>query len=623
MPKKLIYKELEKRIQELEQAESKHKRNERALQEDLVKYRALIDEIPLLICSFLPGGEISLVNSAYCDYFGKTLDELVGSNFLSLIPDADQKTVMDNISSLSVELPTQSHEHSVIALNGVIRWQHWTNRAIFDDRGKVLGYQSIGEDITERKLAEEALRESEELHRITLSNISDAVFITDDVGVFTYICPNVSLIFGYSYEEVSDLGNIEKLLGTNFYDLNKLRSLREIINIECEIQDKSGVAHILLVNVKLVLIKGGTVLYTCRDITDRKRTEKALLESEERYRQLFNNESDMVLIFDATSKQIEDANPATLDLFGYSKDEFLNLTVKDISAEKDKTKAAVERIISGDSEGKYIPLRYFKKKDGAIFPGEIYAGTFISNGRKKIIGAVRDITNRMRTEEAIRELSFSLWTAQEMERKRIASELHDDLGQTLAFLKIQIKNIQNKLLKHQDELKKECENSLKYADQLIEKVRNLSHGLAPISLSHLGLTASLQSLIEDFSKCSYVSIQKDIANIDKMFSPVAEIAIYRIFQEIFTNIEKHAYTEYVKIDVIKKASSVFFKIEDNGKGFDLERIELNYLNESRLGLASMKERIRMLGGRFKIKSQLNEGTKINFTIPFEKAAIMY
>jgi signal transduction histidine kinase len=267
-------------------------------------------------------------------------------------------------------------------------------------------------------------------------------------------------------------------------------------------------------------------------------------------------------------------------------------------------------------------LSYFIKKDGIIFPGEIYAGTFISNGRKKIIGAVRDIANRMRAEEAIRELSFRLWTAQEMERKRIASELHDDLGQTLAFLKIQIKNIQNKLLKHQDELKKECENSLKYADQLIEKVRTLSHGLTPISLTHLGLTASLQSLIEDFSKYSYMNITKDIANIDRMFPPIAEITIYRIFQEIFTNLEKHAHADYVKIEVIKQDSGVFFKIEDNGKGFDLERIELNYLNERRLGLASMKERVRMLGGRFKIQSQLDEGTKINFTIPFEKAVIM-
>ena len=165
--------------------------------------------------------------------------------------------------------------------------------------------------------------------------------------------------------------------------------------------------------------------------------------------------------------------------------------------------------------------------------------------------------------------------------------------------------------------------SLIDADQLIEKVRSLSHGLTPLSLNHLGLTTSLQSMIEDFSKYSNLKIQRDIAKIDRLFPPLAEITIYRIFQEIFTNIEKHANTDYVKVEIIKQDTSVSFEIEDNGKGFDLKKIEMNYLNEKRLGLASMKERVRMLGGRFKIKSQLNEGTKIYFMIPFKKTTIMF
>jgi signal transduction histidine kinase len=114
-----------------------------------------------------------------------------------------------------------------------------------------------------------------------------------------------------------------------------------------------------------------------------------------------------------------------------------------------------------------------------------------------------------------------------------------------------------------------------------------------------------------------MNIQKNIANIDRLFPPLAEITIYRIFQEIFTNIEKHANSDYVKVEVIKQDSSVSFGVEDNGKGFDLEKIEMNYLNEKRLGLASMKERVRMLGGRFKIQSKSDAGTKINFAIPFE------
>ncbi len=129
---------------------------------------------------------------------------------------------------------------------------------------------------TERKQAEAALLESEELHRITIGNISDAVFITDNTGAFTFICPNVEVIFGYSYDEVDAFGNIAKLLGNRLADGNELISLKEIQNIECKIKDKAGRTHVLLVNVKHVSIKGGTMLYTCRDITDRKKAEDAL-----------------------------------------------------------------------------------------------------------------------------------------------------------------------------------------------------------------------------------------------------------------------------------------------------------------------------------------------------------
>ena len=124
-------------------------------------------------------------------------------------------------------------------------------------------------------------------------------------------------------------------------------------------------------------------------------------ESEEKYRQLFENESDAVMIFDAETLRFEDANRATLDLYGYSKEEFLTLTVADISAEKDKTRVAVKNLKSGEIGGKYVPLRYFKKKDGSVFPGEINAGDFISKGRKKIIGAVRDITERVNAQEKL------------------------------------------------------------------------------------------------------------------------------------------------------------------------------------------------------------------------------
>ena len=130
--------------------------------------------------------------------------------------------------------------------------------------------------------------------------------------------------------------------------------------------------------------------------------EEELRESEEKYRELFQNESDAVMIFDAETLQFEDANRATLALFGYTEEEFLTLKVDDISAEKKKTEVAVEKVKKEEPGSEKIPLRYMIKKDGTIFPAEISAGIFTSKGRKKLIGAIRDITERKQAEEQLR-----------------------------------------------------------------------------------------------------------------------------------------------------------------------------------------------------------------------------
>lgn len=136
------------------------------------------------------------------------------------------------------------------------------------------------EEIAERNRLEGALLESEELHRITLENLSDAVFLTDNDGAFSYICPNVSFIFGYSLEEVQRFENIAMLLENGLFDRDVLKAHGEIQNIECKIVDKEAKEHILLVNVKQVSIKGGTILYTCRDISELKKAEEELRKSQ-------------------------------------------------------------------------------------------------------------------------------------------------------------------------------------------------------------------------------------------------------------------------------------------------------------------------------------------------------
>jgi PAS domain S-box-containing protein len=124
-----------------------------------------------------------------------------------------------------------------------------------------------------RSRALRALRDSDELHRAVLANISDAVFLTDDNGEFTFVCPNVDVIFGFVPDEVQDLANIEKLLGANLFDPERLAVEGEIRNVEREITAKSGHRRTVLIQIKKVAIDVGTVLYACRDITERKVAE--------------------------------------------------------------------------------------------------------------------------------------------------------------------------------------------------------------------------------------------------------------------------------------------------------------------------------------------------------------
>ncbi|MGD9134722.1 MAG: PAS domain S-box protein [Desulfobacterales bacterium] len=136
---------------------------------------------------------------------------------------------------------------------------------------------------------------------------------------------------------------------------------------------------------------------------DHRRAEAKLRESEARYRQLFDHESDAVLVFDAETLKFEDINQAASNLFGYSKPEFLKLGVLDITAEKQKTEKQIQLLRKGDESAKRIPLRHLEKRDGTTFAAEISAGAFFSDGRRKIIGAIRDITIRHRAEEELKQ----------------------------------------------------------------------------------------------------------------------------------------------------------------------------------------------------------------------------
>jgi signal transduction histidine kinase len=225
------------------------------------------------------------------------------------------------------------------------------------------------------------------------------------------------------------------------------------------------------------------------------------------------------------------------------------------------------------------------------------------------------------SEKRLRSLSSQLLKAQEKERRRLSIELHDELGQALALLKHRIRSIGKKLHEGQALLHAECQDTNQYVDQIIDNVRRLSRDLSPSTLEDLGLSSALRWLLEDFGKRHSMHTSLDIEDIDHLFSQEAQTNLYRIFQEALTNISKHAHARHVSFTVKKKDSRVYFLMEDDGKGFEVDQVKEMQSFEKGMGLAAMEERVHMLGASLDLRSEQRKGTRVSFSIPIGKGGM--
>ena len=192
-------------------------------------------------------------------------------------------------------------------------------------------------------------------------------------------------------------------------------------------------------------------------------------------------------------------------------------------------------------------------------------------------------------------------TAQDLERKRISRELHDDLGQSLLALKLKLSK--NPSGNH--------DSALQELDDIIDKIRNFSWILSPTLLDDIGLLPALNSLFDRVSKThNNINIKTNITEeIKDYFSPEFSLSIFRIFQEIITNAIKYSNASSLEISIMKKNDRVFFRVQDDGVGFNPKALYLG------VGLASIKERISSMKGKIKITAQKGHGTDITFQIP--------
>jgi signal transduction histidine kinase/DNA-binding response OmpR family regulator len=243
-------------------------------------------------------------------------------------------------------------------------------------------------------------------------------------------------------------------------------------------------------------------------------------------------------------------------------------------------------------------------------------------GQPQVLVTIQNITERKRTEEALRlsqenlrYLASQLLHAQERERLRIAHELHDDLGQSLMLLKMQISGLSRDLPLELEEPRQLCFNSIDTVQDIIDSLRHLSHGLIPPTLTEIGLRAAINDLLEEFRRHRGIVCSLDMDDIKGLFSSNTELLIYRILQESLTNIAKYSQATEVSVSIKRKEHQVWFSVEDNGLGFEVDKVQARRDRKRGLGLASMEERARMMGGTFHLWSKPRQGTKIHITIP--------
>ncbi|MFA5348704.1 MAG: PAS domain S-box protein, partial [Methanoregula sp.] len=263
--------------------------NERKLRQSEARYRNVVEVQTELISRFLPDGTHVFVNEAYCRYFGKSREEIIGNIFIPEIPEGDRKSIKQHFSRLTPSNPVNSIEHRVIMPDGEICWHRWCDRAFFNESGIVIEYQSVGQDITDRKKAEEALRESEERYRILIENASVAIGVVQN-QMFILVNKKATDVSGYSREEMLDLpfrtfihpDDLGYVISRHLRTMEG-QTIREPYYFR--IITKSG--SIRLLDVKSVRIfwnKKPATLNFYIDITEQKRAEEALRKSEEKYR---------------------------------------------------------------------------------------------------------------------------------------------------------------------------------------------------------------------------------------------------------------------------------------------------------------------------------------------------
>jgi PAS domain S-box-containing protein len=643
------------------------RQTKRALRESEDNYRKLVESANSIILRMNVDGAITFFNRFAQTFFGFSEEEIIGKNVIgTIVPETEGhiqsiKTMLKNIGKSPDQYINREHEN--IRKNGEPVWIAWTNRALYEDGFSVNEILCIGNDITEQKYhenllkkcrsdleeqvrirtselikaneelqqeiverrwAEKVLRQSEEKYRLVVENANEGIVVNQD-GFFKFVNAKAVKIMGYPKEELTSRPFTE-FIHPDERDMVIERHLKNLKGgsmlsfYSCRIIDGEGNIKWLEINSVLITWMGRpATLAFFNNITERKKTEQRMHLLDAAIQQA----KESIVITSANpgqpSSKIVFVNPAFTKMTGYSAEEVIGKPSLILQGPKTDNTEWV-RLENDQSRGKAFYVETLtNRKDGSQVHLE-WQIVPLRDERGKVthfLSIQRDITERKMAEERfrayqeqLRSLASELSLTEERERRRIATELHDHIGQTLAITKIKLGALKQDLLSPNSD-SGQIDTIRALVEQTIQYTKSLTFELSPPILYELGFEATIEWLAEQMQKQHYILFDFEDDGVPKPLDRDVSILLFQAVRELFINIVKHSQAHQVVVSLKRVDDTMKIAVQDDGIGFDASKINgvMTY------GFFSIRERLKHFGGTFEIDAKPDCGTRITLTSP--------
>jgi PAS domain S-box-containing protein len=601
------------------------KQGEEILRASEGKYRTLLETTSEGCWLINPELKTIEVNEALCKMLRYRQDEMIGKTPFDFVDDENRKIFIEQTSKISNTLH-RSYEITLKKKNGQDLPTYFNATTIRGESGEVQGSFAFITDITEKKRAEKALRKSEDQYRNIFKNIQDVYYEVTLDGIIIEASPSIEDVSLYKREEIIGQSLSDIYVDPKNRDefLKELLKNGKVTDYEALLINKDRSQTHCSITAKLVRDKHGNpvkIIGSLRNITERKRIEESLRQSESQKRAILDASIDRIRYIDKDMKIIW-ANKTTAMELNMSSEDLVGHTCYELFVGRDTPCKECPTVIARETGKIERAVIYQPEVEG--IEGESYWDAYcvpIKNDAGEIesfIQISRNITDQKRAEEHINILTQELMRTQESERQRISRDLHDHVAQELSAVKIGFETLFDHQPAIPPEIRRRVSEMSRTLQESIKAVRDVSYDLRPPALDEMGLVETLVQYCNDFSENNGINVDFHSAGMKKLKLDFdTEINLYRLIQEGLTNIKKHADADHVTIRLVAAFPDIILRIEDNGKGFNVQKRIASLTKEKRMGIHSMVQRAKLLQGEMEIQSKPMKGTKISIMLPYK------